>query len=164
MLRHVICVAENNARCITCWSTVPLGRYTWRHDSVLQDIERALQNLIPTFNAKTPTIFAEVAKKDFKSCFVRAGQRKKPLNKSQERRCLLDFANDWKLQVDFKDRKLVFPPAICSTDLRPDAVIWSALSRTVILLELTCCAEEGIEGAQIRKEARYAELLKQIEE
>ena len=43
-------------------------------------------------------------------------------------------------------------------------MIWSALSRTVILLELTCCAEEGIEGAQIRKEARYAELLKQIEE
>ena len=39
-----------------------------------------------------------------------------------------------------------------------------ALSRTLILLELTCCAEEGIEGAQIRKEARYAELLKQIEE
>ena len=149
---------------VNCPFALNQGRYTWRHDSVLQDIERALQNLIPTFNAKTPTIFAEVAKKDFKSCFVRAGQRKKPLNKSQERRCLLDFANDWKLQVDFKDRKLVFPPAICSTDLRPDAVIWSALSRTVILLELTCCAEEGIEGAQIRKEARYAELLKQIEE
>ena len=34
----------------------------------------------------------------------------------------------------------------------------------MILLELTCCAEEGIEGAQVRKEARYAELLTQIEE
>src|SRR4051812_34590104 len=48
---------------------------------------------------------------------------------------------------------LVFPPAICSTALRPDAVLWSSLSRTVILLELTCPAEEGIEAAQIRKEA-----------
>jgi hypothetical protein len=29
----------------------------------------------------------------------------------------------------------------------------------VILLELTCCAEEGIEAAQMRKEARYADLM-----
>jgi hypothetical protein len=64
---------------------------------------------------------------------------------------LLDYANDWKLQVDFEDRKLVFPPIICSTNLRPDAVLWSCLSRTVILLELTCCAEEGIQGAQTEK-------------
>ena len=32
----------------------------------------------------------------------------------------------------------------------------------MILLELTCPAEEGIAAAQIRKEARYLELLKQI--
>lgn len=48
---------------------------------------------------------------------------------------------------------------ICSTELRPDGVIWSVLTRTVILLELTCCAEEGIEAAQMRKEARYADLM-----
>ena len=59
---------------------------------------------------------------------------------------------------------LVFPPAICSTELRPDAVLWSSLTRTVILLELTCPAEEGIEAAQIRKEARYAGLMAEITE
>lgn len=58
---------------------------------------------------------------------------------------LLDYANDWKLQVDFEDRKLVFPPNICTSSLRPDIVISSALTRNVILLELTCCAEEGIQ-------------------
>ena len=36
------------------------------------------------------------------------------------------------------------------------------MSRVVILLELTCPAEEGIEAAQIRKETRYADLLTQI--
>ena len=36
--------------------------------------------------------------------------------------------------------------------------------RTVILLELTCPAEEGIEAAQIRKEARYAGLMEEITE
>ena len=35
-------------------------------------------------------------------------------------------------------------------------------SRTVILLELTCCAEEGVSAAQTRKEARYEELVEEI--
>ena len=55
-------------------------------------------------------------------------------------------------------------PAICNTNLRPDIVLWFPLSRTVILLELTCCAEEGTENAHIRKEARYAELMSEIVE
>ena len=38
------------------------------------------------------------------------------------------------------------------------------LSRVVILLELTCCAEEGIAAAQVRKESRYQDLLTQIHE
>jgi hypothetical protein len=80
---------------------------------------------------------------------------------SEKRRSLLEFANDWQL-VDFKDDKMVFPPSICPTQLRPDAVIWSALSRTVILLELTCPAEEGIHAAQIRKEDRYDNLMAEI--
>ena len=150
---------------VNCSFALNQGRYTWRHDSVLQDIERALLTVIPVFNNKKPNCFAEIAKKDFKASFVRAGERRKPnATSSQKRRCLLEFANDWALQVDFKDRKLVFPPAICSTELRPDAVLWSSLTRTVILLELTCPAEEGIEAAQIRKEARYAGLMADITE
>jgi hypothetical protein len=170
-IKSAACGLCNEPQCtlhhllVDCTYALHQGRYTWRHDSVLQDIERALLTLIPTFNSKKPSCFAEIAKKDFKASFVRAGERRKPnANGAQKRRCLLDFANDWKLQVDFKDRKLVFPPAICSTELRPDAVLWSSLSRTVILLELTCPAEEGIEAAQIRKEARYASLMAEITE
>jgi len=37
-------------------------------------------------------------------------------------------------------------------------------SRTVILIELTCCAEEGVAAAQARKEARYEDLLTTIRE
>ena len=47
---------------------------------------------------------------------------------------------------------------------RPDAVIWSCKSRTVVLLELTCCAEEGQEAAQLRKENRYFKLLNDSKE
>ena len=64
--------------------------------------------------------------------------------------------------VDFDHRKITFPPFIVATDLRPDVVLWSTLSRTVILLELTCPAEEGIAAAQIRKQSRYQDLLDEI--
>ncbi len=50
---------------------------------------------------------------------------------------------------------MVVPPFICATEQRPDVVIWSMRSRLVILLELTC-------GEQMRKEARYASLMKNI--
>ena len=36
------------------------------------------------------------------------------------------------------------------------------MSRHVILLELTCCAEEGFEAAKLRKEVRYHELVESI--
>ena len=75
---------------------------------------------------------------------------------------MLDYANDWKMLVDFDSARIVFPPIICSTAERPDVVLWSSLTRTVVLLELTCPAEEGIEAAQVRKEERYRHLLTQI--
>jgi hypothetical protein len=36
------------------------------------------------------------------------------------------------------------------------------MSRKVVLLELTCCAEEGVRAAQLRKQVRYHELVEQI--
>ncbi len=64
--------------------------------------------------------------------------------------------------VDYEDKKMVFPPVICSTNLRPDVVLWSKLTREVILMELTVCAEEGIDAAQLRKESKYTGLLEEI--
>jgi len=147
---------------VNCKFALEQGRYTWRHDSVLINIEKALSDLIPGFNRRKPSTFAEITRKSFQSCFVREGQKKPAANQKPTGRCLLDYANDWKLLVDFDDRKMVFPPTICATNLRPDVVIWSMMSRVVILIELTCCAEEGVGAAQLRKEARYAELLEDI--
>jgi hypothetical protein len=71
-------------------------------------------------------------------------------------------ASDWKLLTDYQHAHLVFPPEIIATNLRPDMVIWSPSVKTVILLELTCPAEEGIAAASTRKLARYSELVEQI--
>ena len=53
--------------------------------------------------------------------------------------------------VDYKHKPAVFPPFIVSTNERP-----------VLLLELTCPAEEGIEAARVRKLDRYQNLLYEI--
>ena len=51
-----------------------------------------------------------------------------------------------------------FPASICSTSQRPDLVIWSSRKKVVILGELTCPAEEGIQNATNRKQERYVDI------
>src|SRR6476619_5466336 len=63
---------------VNCKYALEQGRYTWRHNSVLKCMERALQELVTMFNGRAkPSVFAEVARKDFASSFVRAGQKNK---------------------------------------------------------------------------------------
>ena len=38
------------------------------------------------------------------------------------------------------------------------------MARVVVLMELTCCAEEGVREAQLRKEAKYIPLVNDINE
>jgi hypothetical protein len=130
---------------------------------VLANIETGLRETITELNKKKPLDFAENTRKTFKASFVKQGEHKKPSKSAQpEARGYLSYANDWKMLVDYEDNKMVFPPLICSTNLRPDVVIWSKLTREVILLELTVCAEEGIDAAQLRKESKYTNLLEEI--
>src|SRR5690349_14799214 len=79
---------------VNCPFALNQGRYTWRHDSVLLDVERALINLLASFNSKKVTCFAEIAKKDFKSSFIRAGKQKRSSGGEERRQHLLDYAND----------------------------------------------------------------------
>jgi len=91
--------------------------------------------------------------------FVRAGQ-KLAVPKPQEG--LLAKANGWIRLGDYEHKKIVFPLNIYPTSERPDIVIWSRMSRAVVLLERTCCAEEGVKAAQLRKEVRYHELVENL--
>ena len=161
---------KNNSSCCLCGVTkctlhhilsactfaLEQKRFSWRHDSILSLINKTLQQYIQTVNQKQqafnrPTLIQ----------FVKAGHQtisvKKPNQSS-----LLSYANDWKLLVDLPDCNFVFPPEIYATAERPNIVIWSAKSKRVILIELTCPAEEGIEAAQVRKQARYLPLMNNI--
>ena len=66
--------------------------------------------------------------------------------------------------VDYENERLVFPPQVYATNLRPDIIIWSPQSKKVILGELTCPVEENIKQAQKVKKSRYTPLCDSIHE
>jgi zinc-binding in reverse transcriptase len=147
---------------VNCQVALDQGRYTWRHDSVLANIQPALQRLIAEMSCRKPVPHNEAVRKVFRSCFVREGQKPTFIKRQTAKPGLLSVANDWVLLVDFDHKKIVFPPNFYSTNERPDIVIWSRMSRKVVLLELTCCAEEGVSAAKLRKEVRYQTLVDNI--
>ena len=89
-------------------------RYTWRHDSVLKNIEVSLAGLVADFNRKKPRTLLKATRETFNACFVRKGETKKRVNQPAERftQSVLECANDWKLSVDFDAKKAEFPPSI----------------------------------------------------
>jgi hypothetical protein len=140
----------------SCQVSLIQGRYTWRHDSVLFHLKRVFEALLQSSNSKPvlPDLIPHIS-----SSFVRAGESK--ILQKRSRRSILKGANDWELLVDVH-RKLVFPVEIYATDQRPDILILSRSLKKVLLIELTCPAEEGILTAQARKRERYEHLVSAI--
>ena len=91
--------------------------------------------------------------------FVKAGAKDTKCITPVLTTCLLQGASDWKLLVDFDQDQVIFPPEILSTNEHPDIVLWSGKARKVIVIELTCPAEEGISTAQDRKQTRHLSLI-----
>jgi hypothetical protein len=140
-----------------CKTSLYTGRYNWRHDSILYTMLPALETHIGTQN--TTKISSQIVSHITVS-FVPAPKKPTADNtpKQSNRHHLLSQANDWKLLVDLHHLPIIFPTEICVTDQRPDIVIWSTNTKTVILLELTSPSEEAMESANIRKNARYTSL------
>ena len=132
------------------------GRFTWRHDSVLNICQPVLENHLTKCNEM------EYRGKPITQAFVKADSTPQKVKRVEETTSLLHGAKDWKLLIDYDHKKIVFPPTICPTSQRPDIIIWSERSKVVIWAELTCPAEENIRSAQTRKNRRYADLADQV--
>jgi len=155
---HPICSTIHVLSC--CPVALKSKRFTWRHDSVLLNLKVVLSFLVRRANspsAKPPS------RPPLLQSFVKAGVKpSSSRTSSPRRRCLLDPASDWKILVELDHDRLVFPPEIFATDLRPDIIVWSPSTKHVVLGELTCPAEENITAASTRKEGRYANLVASI--
>ena len=79
------------------------------------------------------------------------------MTQNEERKCYLDCASDWELQVDL-DRKLKVPSKVAVTNLRPDILLISECRRKMGIVELTVPSEERIEVSGELKKTKYASL------
>ena len=57
----------------------------------------------------------------------------------------------------------LFPLEVVATDFRPDIVLFNAQRSVVVIIELTVCYELSFQGARQRKEAKYLDLVEDVE-
>ncbi len=135
-----------------CTTSLTQGRYTWRHNQVLRELALILEQKRTTTNNLPQMLAGQV---NFTN-FVPAGHHQEQRRTSKDA-SILQSARDWKLEVDL-DKKLVFPPEIVITTLRPDMVLWSPTTKLAYVVELTVPWEEGVEEAYERKNNKYSDL------
>ena len=135
-----------------CSMALKQGRYTWRHDSILQHLVEDLKSFVGCANSGIENTFIK---------FVREG--KQPSKRRVPHKSgLLFTANDWVLVYDNPHNPLVIPHHIVQTPLRPDIIIYSNATKQVFILELTVPAEDNIIQRHTDKESKYAKLLDDI--
>ncbi|KAJ8362447.1 hypothetical protein AAFF_G00373990 [Aldrovandia affinis] len=141
-----------------CKTSLSQGRYTWRHNQVLRQLAITLEGRRTTNNALPPPM----PRHSKTTPFVRAGQ---PPAKPSARveATLLDTARDWRMQVDLEQR-LIFPPEIITTNLRPDLVLWSTSQKLLVIVELTVPWEAAVGEAYERKRLKYSDIAAEAEQ
>ena len=142
-----------------CKVALNQGRYTFRHDTVLNIIHSSLKLFLETIESNTSPDDQPMCK-PLSFNFVKKGtkitqKKPKPLTG------ILHIADDWRLLVD-TNSNLVFPAFIAITTSRPDIVLYSKIQKTVVLIELTCPCEENFQERHSDKVLRYSSLCNQI--
>ena len=135
-----------------CKTALSQGRYTWRHNKVLQEISNRIRE-----KAKTSKAVPQKAKS---VTFVREGESKPERDQNNLNRSYLDTASDWEVRVDLNG-KLKIPSSITITDLRPDMVLISESTRQLGIIELTVPNENRIEVSGELKKAKYAPIAEE---
>ena len=125
------------------------GRYTRRHDTVLNCIVSAIECTVQAHNEKPVKLRNNTIK------FLRQGENSK--GKKPAKTSVLGEGDDWTVMSDL-NTQLVVPTEIAITSLRPDVVLISKKTKSVIMCELTCPREENAEWAHERKLLKYEDL------
>jgi hypothetical protein len=147
---------------VNCSFSLGSKRYNWRHDSVLRTIQHVVVARIQDQNKRKPECkdlpsirFVAAAAADAKTSSSSRSSR----YATRSRPSVLSHANDWQYLFDYDASPVLFPPSIYATDLRPDMVVWSEATRTLIIVELTVPSEDNIADAAFRKQNKYEELV-----
>ena len=122
-----------------CRVALQQGRFTFHHDAVLQVLVSSIKSFLTSYQV-SKTKFSYIK---FPNCG------------------LLHTAPDWLLLYDLESTQVI-PPTIAISHLRPDILLYSTSTKTVIILELTCPCEENIESWHATKFGKYDPLSSAI--
>ncbi|GFO43724.1 hypothetical protein PoB_007022900 [Plakobranchus ocellatus] len=139
----------------SCKVALSQGRYTWRHNRVLQElasvISTAKGDICPSSTSST--------------VFTTEGGVKKwhvgSITINTHRKGLLDGCGDWVVSADLPEWER-HPGVIRKTALRPGIVILSVSTQQIIMVELTVPYESRMEEAHAFKEGKYLDLTKEL--
>ena len=137
-----------------CKVALQQGKYTFRHDAILNQVIEALQTFISNIKEAVP-ISAKSSIMFMKKGANVPGKRTPPVG-------ILHHASDWVLLADLNSN-YCFPVHIAFSQLKPDITIFSNSLRKVILIELTCPCEENMESWHSTKINKYLALKTIIE-
>lgn len=140
-----------------CEFALNQGRYNWRHDKVLKEIDQLVSDTINSQNLKKEAALEKENQTSKSVRFVAAG--KKPPASSSTLASLVSGANDWQVQFDYDNSTKHFPQEIATTNLRPDGVVWSSSKTRALIMELTVPMEENLDAARRRKMDKYTDLV-----
>ena len=156
---------NSNEKCALCGQEAPLnhilsgckialkqGRYKWRHDQVLRELARCIQNRLAENSKQTKIITTGIM-------FMKEGSKKgsteptKPVN-------YLSSAKDWLLSVDIEGQ-LKVPKDVTITNLRPDLTLISRSTRQFGIIELTVPTEDRVEISGELKKIKYEKIAQE---
>ncbi len=129
------------------------GRYRWRLDKVLVEIAKwtDLQRIKANEHKTPPT--------DRGFSFPKQEERfPKSRRTDSSAPSILYRGSNWEMQVDLK-KKLVFPDKGVVTTLRPNMVLLSRSTKTIIVVELTVPWEGRLAISHEFKKAKYQDLI-----
>ncbi|XP_077352497.1 uncharacterized protein prkg2l isoform X1 [Festucalex cinctus] len=135
----------------SCPKALAGGRYRWRHDKVLTEVAKWVE-LQRSHTSKQPPVPPRLTSFQPEGSKVPKGRR------SDHRPSMLHRASDWELRVDLK-KKLVFPQEVVATTLRPDMILLSRSSKSIILAELTVPWEDRLAISHQAKKAKYQDIV-----
>ncbi|GFR67894.1 polyprotein [Elysia marginata] len=141
----------------SCKVALSHGRYTWRHNRVLQELASVISTAKGESNSPSPSF----------TIFTTEGGAKKWCGRSNtastQRKGLLDRCNDWEVSANLREWDK-HPDVIRRSTLRPDIVIHSLSTQQFIMVELTVPYKSRMEQADTYKKEKYLGLTKELEE
>ena len=135
-----------------CQVALKQGRFIYRHDSVLSVLVSGLTQFLASY---VPSV---VKVPEIK--FLKEGQ-KPPHTAKKPTIGIIHSSSKWKLLCDDNGSQTV-PSFLTVTSLRPDIVLYSCSSKTVIIIELTCPCEENMPQWHEQKTQKYHSLCTSI--